>query len=524
MFISGLVLWQTEGQSALIGLWVCGLLVFIPGFHFTRIAYLLTPRSGSYAAPASVHQRGSSSSGSDSEEEDGAFGRQPGMRSPEQGGTPKDTTWGTFRSGTVRGDWGSLSNGVAQPAAVVLLALPSPMGAAGSAPAGRCCLAWLGSGGAGLGGWGSRSAGGADDGGSGCGRRLVLSWGGHLELLEFDHSWHLQERRQLLPGLPGPICGLAGAAAGKLLAATERPVGQFLGSASEPNEQPQPGVLQRYLTAKEAGADSGHVSLLWVGSGDGCGSPDAAVASPREHTVPLSCAGDLLQVYEGGALPELRLSAETLPPSCRELGLEVWTAFLRSLYSASSDFQWETIGGVLALADYFGAGGVLSRADAWLCRQCRGGAAEPTRSCAAFELAARHRLGGAMALLLPFAVQCMARGSRCASIWFDGKQRCCRLKAAFNDPQLKCLVLDAYWWSREAQEACTEPSCHCRPVDIYAEWDTRQEWAAAPARSGSNSSAVAGCTLHPQAYARAEAEWACTPVAAATELLPPAAA
>jgi hypothetical protein len=42
---------------------------------------------------------------------------------------------------------------------------------------------------------------------------------------------------------------------------------------------------------------------------------------------------------EGGALPELRLSAETLPPSCRELGLEVWTAFLRSLYSASSDFQ-----------------------------------------------------------------------------------------------------------------------------------------------------------------------------------------
>ncbi len=79
--------------------------------------------------------------------------------------------------------------------------------------------------------------------------------------------------------------------------------------------------------------------------------------------------------------------------------------------------QWETIGGVLALADYFGAGGVLSRADAWLCRQCRGGSAEPSRSCAAFEFAARHRLGGAMALLLPFAVQCMARGSRCTSIW-----------------------------------------------------------------------------------------------------------
>lgn len=39
MFISGLVLWQTEGNSALIGLWVCGSLVFIPGFYFTRIAY-----------------------------------------------------------------------------------------------------------------------------------------------------------------------------------------------------------------------------------------------------------------------------------------------------------------------------------------------------------------------------------------------------------------------------------------------------------------------------------------------------
>jgi hypothetical protein len=35
MFISGLVLWQTEGSHALIGLWVLGLLVFIPGFHFT---------------------------------------------------------------------------------------------------------------------------------------------------------------------------------------------------------------------------------------------------------------------------------------------------------------------------------------------------------------------------------------------------------------------------------------------------------------------------------------------------------
>jgi hypothetical protein len=35
MFISGMVLWRTEGTEALIGLWVLGLLVFIPGFYFT---------------------------------------------------------------------------------------------------------------------------------------------------------------------------------------------------------------------------------------------------------------------------------------------------------------------------------------------------------------------------------------------------------------------------------------------------------------------------------------------------------
>lgn len=39
MLIAGLVLWQTEGLSALIGVWVCGLLVLIPGVYFSRIAY-----------------------------------------------------------------------------------------------------------------------------------------------------------------------------------------------------------------------------------------------------------------------------------------------------------------------------------------------------------------------------------------------------------------------------------------------------------------------------------------------------
>jgi hypothetical protein len=39
MFLSGVILWSIEGTSALIGLWVCGLLVFIPGFYFTRLAW-----------------------------------------------------------------------------------------------------------------------------------------------------------------------------------------------------------------------------------------------------------------------------------------------------------------------------------------------------------------------------------------------------------------------------------------------------------------------------------------------------
>ena len=58
------------------------------------------------------------------------------------------------------------------------------------------------------------------------------------------------------------------------------------------------------------------------------------------------------------------------------------------------------------------------------------------------------------------------------------------------------------------QEACAEASCRCRPADISAEWDTRQEGAAAPARSGSGASGVAGSSLHPPAYARAVRHYA----------------
>ncbi|WPT10796.1 Transmembrane protein 230 [Picochlorum sp. SENEW3] len=39
LMLLGLVLWQTEGMSALIGVWVCGILVLIPGVYVSRIAY-----------------------------------------------------------------------------------------------------------------------------------------------------------------------------------------------------------------------------------------------------------------------------------------------------------------------------------------------------------------------------------------------------------------------------------------------------------------------------------------------------
>lgn len=71
---------------------------------------------------------------------------------------------------------------------------------------------------------------------------------------------------------------------------------------------------------------------------------------------------------------------------------------------------------MLRLADYFGAAAVLARADAWLCRQCRQ-RGDPACFCSAFELASSHRLGSTMALLLPWASQAMARGSRCSAVW-----------------------------------------------------------------------------------------------------------
>ena len=35
LFVAGLALWRTEGTSAFIGMFVLGLLVFIPGAYFS---------------------------------------------------------------------------------------------------------------------------------------------------------------------------------------------------------------------------------------------------------------------------------------------------------------------------------------------------------------------------------------------------------------------------------------------------------------------------------------------------------
>lgn len=221
-------------------------------------------------------------------------GNGSGSDSDGSGSAAKDSTWastartGTWGGSTVRGDWGSLTNAAGAAQGTVLLALQGPGGSSAGAAAGRCCLAWL-------------DGGGPCSDGSTCHRRLVVSWGGYLEVLEFCHGgwrlllaclpvcallllaalpvlaaahllslpsthfpaskpptahprhmnagWQLHERRQLLPGLPGPVCSLAAAGAGRLLVTTERPVSQWLGAAEEAVWPVQPGVLQRGLTA-----------------------------------------------------------------------------------------------------------------------------------------------------------------------------------------------------------------------------------------------------------------------------------
>ncbi|EFN59833.1 hypothetical protein CHLNCDRAFT_133590 [Chlorella variabilis] len=78
---------------------------------------------------------------------------------------------------------------------------------------------------------------------------MVVCWGGQqLEQLSFDQGWQLLERRQLLPGLSGPVCGLAFAGSNALLVATERSMGEWLREAGGQQAQ------QERQAAEEAGS------------------------------------------------------------------------------------------------------------------------------------------------------------------------------------------------------------------------------------------------------------------------------
>lgn len=126
------------------------------------------------AAAATAAHAGPDSS--DSEGEEGA---------PSSGGR-KASTWGgasTARTGTwggasvLQGDWGLLTAGAGSAHGAVLLALQGPAGSLAGTAAGRCCLAWLDAG----------PSNGDRRGASGC-SRLVVSWGGRLELLALSES------------------------------------------------------------------------------------------------------------------------------------------------------------------------------------------------------------------------------------------------------------------------------------------------------------------------------------------------
>lgn len=139
--------------------------------------------------------------------------------------------------------------------------------------------------------------------------------------------------------------------------------------------------------------------------------------------------------------------------------------------------QWATIGGVLALADYLGCAGLLQRADEWLCAESR--QQEACKCCAAFELAARHRLGGCMALLLPWAVQSMARGSRCAAVWWVGR-------GALGFCHLQAVPWQACWWKQPPRH----PAAPSSTPNLAAAGTTARSAAAGsrpPSRTASSS-------------------------------------
>lgn len=128
---------------------------------------------------------------------------------------------------------------------------------------------------------------------------LPASEAGHIDLRGHHSNPFLTAPAPAAAGGEGPPIP-----AMFLLRPAHMPLAQglpLLPSGSPPQQQGPLGATLRSThsaappAAAPPAADSGHASLLWPG-GDACGSPDGALASPREHTVQLSCAGDLLQV------------------------------------------------------------------------------------------------------------------------------------------------------------------------------------------------------------------------------------
>lgn len=114
-------------------------------------------------------------------------------------------------------------------------------------------------------------------------------------------------------------------------------------------------------------------------------------------------------------------------------------------------------------------------------------------------------------LLLTYGLALHLIGGAARCTWADSSEFPCRpLRLLPPHPALPRHLCSPHLRPSIASllQECREPSCRCRPADIYAGWDTRQEWAAAPARSDSSGSTVAGCTLHPQTYARAVRHYA----------------
>ncbi|KAL4422399.1 hypothetical protein ABPG75_008596 [Micractinium tetrahymenae] len=181
-------------------------------------------------------------------------------------------------------------------------------GAADAAPR-RICLAWLD---------GSGSGG---SGGGGCCKRLVAGWGAQLELFEFGSGWQLLARRELLAGLPGPICGLAAAGNDAVLVTTERPVGSWLGSSAHPEQQQQQqGVAlevedgcassQALLRGLQQAALRRQQALLLPGTlGSAGGSPSLAQAAqqPSSQSPPTAgSSGGLIDLTRRSFTPSAR--------------------------------------------------------------------------------------------------------------------------------------------------------------------------------------------------------------------------